>query len=126
MYLRIARGHVVHSHGRVIAEYRRHDAAMSMDPARMLNGALDAFAGQGRFIADKPEYVRAQRAGIRYMRRYAPRPLLKHARCQPQGASPACRCCAWPPALLRFLPAWLRALWLEARLRVQLAFLRQA
>jgi hypothetical protein len=30
------------------------------------------------------------------------------------------------PPLLRFLPTWLRAIWLEARLRVQLGFLREA
>jgi hypothetical protein len=125
MYLRIARGHVVHSHGRVIAEYRRHDAAMSMDPARMLNGALDAFAGQSHFIADKPDYMRAQRTGIRYMRRYAPRPMLRQfdAGLRMHRLPAVLRLSS---ALLRFLPAWLRALWLEARLRVQLAFLRQA
>ena len=125
MYLRIARGHAVHSHNRVVAEYRRHDSAMSMDPARMLRGALDAFAVQRHYIADKPDYVRAQKAGIRYMRRYAPKPLLKLLLvCLKAGR-------LWTvlrlsPALAHFLPAWLRALWLEARLGVRLAYLRRA
>ena len=77
MYLRIARGHSVHSHNQVVAEYRRHDAAMSMDPERMLRGALDAFAGQSQYLAGRPDYLRAQREGIKSMRRYAPQPLLK-------------------------------------------------
>ena len=125
MYLRIARGHVVHSHNRVVAEYRRHEAAMSMDPARMLGGALDAFAGQWQFIADNPDYLRAQRAGIRCMRGYAPKPLLKHIlACLHAGR-------LWTalrvfPAVFRFLPVWLRALWLETRLGARLATLRQA
>ena len=125
MYLRIARGHVVHSHSRVVAEYRRHGAAMSMDPARMLGGALDAFAGQWQFIADKPDFVRAQRAGIRYMRGYAPKPLLKYVLASFKAGR------FWTAlrlslALFRFLPAWLRALRLEARLGARLASLRQA
>jgi glycosyltransferase involved in cell wall biosynthesis len=125
MYLRIARGHAVHSHSRVVAEYRRHDAAMSMDPARMLRGALDAFAGQWRYIADKPDYVLAQRAGIKSMRRYSPKPLLRHILAALKARQ------LWTvlrlsPALLRFLPTWLRGLWLEARLGVQLAFFRKA
>lgn len=125
MYLRIARVHVVHSHNRVIAEYRRHDSAMSMDPARMLNGAVGALSGQRRYIADKPDYERAQRAGIKYMRRYAPRPLLIHL-----NASLRARrlraILRLSPALLRFLPAWLRALSLEARLGIRAAVLRQS
>src|SRR4029079_13983740 len=72
MYLRIARGHPVLSHDRVVAEYRRHDAAMSMNPTRMLNGALGAFAGQRSFIEGKSDYLKAQQSGIRSMRRYAP------------------------------------------------------
>jgi hypothetical protein len=59
------------------------------------------------------------------MRRYAPRPLLKQldASFKSHRLPAVLRLAA---LLLRFLPAWLRALWLEARLRVQLAFLRQA
>lgn len=124
MYLRIARGHVVHSHDRVVAEYRRHAAAMSMEPARMLRGALGAFAGQWNHIADRPDYVRAQRAGIKSMRRYAPRPLLRlildslktHRFRTALGLS---------SALLRFLPVWLHALWLEARLGFRVALSRR-
>ena len=125
MYLRVARGHAVHSHGRVIAEYRRHDAAMSMDPARMLTGALDAFAGQSQYLAGRPDYLRAQREGIKGMRRYAPQPLLKFVlACLKTGRFRAVL--RLFPALLRFVPTWVRAVWLEARLRVQLAFLREA
>jgi glycosyltransferase involved in cell wall biosynthesis len=118
MYLRIARGHPVHSHGRVIAEYRRHDAAMSMNPARMLYGALGAFAGQWRFIRDKPDYLRAQKSGIRSMWRYAPQPLLKQivANVKALRLASALR---MAPALFGFLPAWLQALWLETRLRIR-------
>lgn len=125
MYLRIARGHVVHSHNRVVAEYRRHDAAMSMDPARMLRGALGAFAGQWHHIADKPDYLRAQRAGIKYMRGHAPWPLLKliHDSLRTRRLLTALRLL---PALFGYLPAWLHALWLEARLGVQIALQRHA
>lgn len=125
MYLRIARGHAVRSYDRVVAEYRRHAGAMSMDPARMLNGALGAFARQWRYIADNPDYVRAQREGIRCMRRYAHWPLLKYI----YGCLRAHRPVAWlrsSLALLRYLPSWLHALWLEARLSVRLALQRRA
>jgi hypothetical protein len=125
MYLRITRGHVVHSHSCVVAEYRRHGAAMSMDPARMLGGALAALAGQSQYIAGRPDYVRAQRAGIKGMRRYAPQPLLRFMlTCLKTGRLHTVL--RLSPALLRFLPTWLRAIWLDARLRIQLAFLREA
>ena len=91
MYLRIARGHAVHSHGRVIAEYRRHEAAMSMDPARMLNGALDAFAGQCHFIADKPDIRAGAARGHQVHAPLCAAAIAEAARCQPQDASPACR-----------------------------------
>jgi glycosyltransferase involved in cell wall biosynthesis len=125
MYLRIARAHPVYSHDRVVAEYRRHDAAMSMDPTRMLNGALGAFAGQRSFIEGKPDYLKAQQSGIRSMRRYAPQPLLKQivANVRALRLGTALR---MSPALFRYLPAWLRALWLEAQLRIRAATLRRA
>lgn len=125
MYLRIARGHPVHSHGQVVAEYRRHDAAMSMDPTRMLNGALSAFAGQRPFIEGKPDYLKAQQSGIRSMRRYAPQPLLKQIAANVKALRLA-TALRMSPALFRFLPAWLRALWLEAELRIRAANLRRA
>ena len=120
MYLRIARGHPVHSHDRVVAEYRRHDAAMSMNPARMLSGALGAFAGQWTFIQDKPDYLRAQKSGIRTMWRYAPQPLLKQIATNFKSlrVASALRMSA---GLFRFIPSWLRALRLETRLRIRAA-----
>ena len=120
MYLRVARDHPVHSHGRVVAEYRRHDAAMSMNPARMLNGALGAFAGQWTFIQDKPDYLRAQKSGIRTMWRYAPQPLLKQIATNVKSLRLA-SALRMSPGLFRFIPSWLRALRLEARLRIRAA-----
>src|SRR5262249_61671636 len=40
LYLRIAREFRIVAHSAVVAEYRRHTAAMSADPARMLRNTL--------------------------------------------------------------------------------------
>jgi hypothetical protein len=86
---------------------------------------LGAFAGQRQFIEGKPDYLKAQQSGIRTMRRYAPQPLLKQIvrNVKTLRLATALR---MSPALFRFLPAWLHALWLEARLRIRAAHLRRA
>ena len=50
MYLHIARHHPVHDHGQVVAHYRKHDADMSGNAARMLRETLAVMASQRPFL----------------------------------------------------------------------------
>jgi len=50
MYLHIARHHPVHDHGQVVAHYRKHDANMSGNAARMLRETLAVMASQRPFL----------------------------------------------------------------------------
>jgi glycosyltransferase involved in cell wall biosynthesis len=121
MYLRIVRNHSVRRHDRIVAEYRSHDASMSMDAARMLRGVMATLAAQWRYINGDPAHVRAYRTGIRINRRSVRVPLISYLR----GSLQARR---WPQAgrflwtLARYLLVWLHAVWLDACLSVRLIF----
>jgi hypothetical protein len=121
MYLRIVRNHSVRRHDRIIAEYRSHDASMSMDAARMLRGVMATLAAQWRYINADPAHIRAYRTGIRINRRSVRVPLVSYLR----GSVQAGR---WWQAgqflwkLARYLLVWLSAVWLDACLSVRLLF----
>jgi glycosyltransferase involved in cell wall biosynthesis len=51
LYLRLAREYPFDCHGRLVAEYRHHDANMSGDPDRMLRAALLLLDREERWIA---------------------------------------------------------------------------
>lgn len=65
MYLRVARIHQICGHGQVIAEYRRHDANMTLDPALMLTATLKVHRAQLKHVAGVREYEEAHREGLR-------------------------------------------------------------
>jgi hypothetical protein len=124
MYLRIVRNHSVRRHDRIVAEYRSHDASMSMDAARMLRGVMAALARQWRYINSDPVQVRAYRAGIRTNRRSVRFPLLSYLRSNLKAKR-------WSQAgqllltLAKYLPVWLSAVWLDTRLSVRLILGKQ-
>jgi glycosyltransferase involved in cell wall biosynthesis len=66
LYLRVSRASPIDVHDEIVAEYRRHDACMSADPALMLRATLTALSGQREYVAAHPEYARAFRAGRRF------------------------------------------------------------
>jgi glycosyltransferase involved in cell wall biosynthesis len=121
MYLRIVRKHSVRRHDRIVAEYRSHEASMSMDAARRLRGVMAALAAQWCHINGDPAQVRAYRTGIRINRRSVREPLLSYLR----GSLQAGR---WLQAgqflwkLARYLRVWLSAVWLDTCLSVRLMF----
>lgn len=54
MYLRIARHYPVFDHGRLVADYRRHEGNMSANPARMLRETLTVLRRQRPHLAGDP------------------------------------------------------------------------
>jgi glycosyltransferase involved in cell wall biosynthesis len=70
LYLRIAREYPIHSHGEVVAEYRRHSQSMSNDHVGMLTHALGILRGQRDQVRDSPEYMAAWQSGMRNWRLY--------------------------------------------------------
>lgn len=118
LYMRITRRHPVARHDRLVAEYRRHDASMSVRAGRMLDTALDVLSAQQPFIRGNGRLLGACQAGIRGLRRDLIRPLLS-------GILGAVRTANWPRAaqLSMQLPTYvapvLRATWLDLRLTFQ-------
>ena len=66
LYLRLARDHDLHCHGRLVGEYRYHDAKMSGDDRGMLDGVLAALDAQEEHVRHDPELRRAWREGRRW------------------------------------------------------------
>lgn len=118
LYLRITRRYPVARHYRLVAEYRQHDASMSVRAGRMLDTALDVLAAQQPFIRGNGRLIGACQAGIRGLRRDLIRPLLS-------GIAGAVRTAKWSRAvrLSMQLPTYvapvLRATWLDLRLTFQ-------
>jgi glycosyltransferase involved in cell wall biosynthesis len=117
LYLRIARRFPVCRHDHLVAEYRRHDANMSGNAGRMLATALTVLRSQRDYIQDKPHYMAACLAGVRFWRGY----FLGRVTEQLRGdvAHHAWRRVMSDLALLaRFCAPWAAALWAEADLLV--------
>jgi glycosyltransferase involved in cell wall biosynthesis len=115
LYLRITRRYPVARHDRLVAEYRRHDASMSVRAGQMLDAALDVLAAQRPFICDNGQLIGACQAGIRGLRRDLIGPLLS-------GILGAVRTSNWSRGaqlsmqLPRYVAPVLRAMWLDLQL----------
>jgi glycosyltransferase involved in cell wall biosynthesis len=79
LYLRIAREFAVVAHPAIVVEYRRHGAAMSADPARMLVNTLRVLRAQRRRAALTPAHRAAWREGMRTWADCYGRPLAWRA-----------------------------------------------
>lgn len=78
LYLRLARDHDLHCHGRLVSEYRFHDANMSSDDRLMLEGVLAALDAQREHVRRAPALMSAWRDGRRWARRrYDGRPRVE-------------------------------------------------
>src|SRR5829696_3493106 len=64
LYLRIARRFPIYHHGELVAEYRRHGATMSADPALMLRSAVAVLRSQREHVRGNEGYEKAYKAGI--------------------------------------------------------------
>ena len=65
VYLHIARHHPVHDHARVVAHYRKHDANMSGNAARMLRETLAVMSSQRPFLEGDEASLAAYQEGWR-------------------------------------------------------------
>lgn len=71
LYLRLARLHPVHCHQTRVAQYRRHAASMSTNPAVMAPAVHRVLAAQRPFVAGEPRWRDAYRQAIaEWERRY--------------------------------------------------------
>jgi glycosyltransferase involved in cell wall biosynthesis len=77
LYLRVARDHPVHQHGEVVAEYRRHGANMTRDPALMLKSEVTVLRRQWKYARRSKQYKKAYKAGMNHSREYFGEPLVE-------------------------------------------------
>ncbi len=123
MYLRIVHKHNVTRYDRIVAEYRSHNASMSMEAARMLRSVMTVLAGQWSHINGHPERVRAYRNGIRSNRMSIRGPLLHQVRRSLEARQ-------WSKSLqllwkfAGYLLVWVSAVWLDVRLSLRLVLSR--
>jgi hypothetical protein len=80
LYLRVARDYPVHQHGEVVAEYRRHGANMTRDPALMLMSEVTVLRRQWKHARRSKQYKTAYEAGVKHSREYFGEPLVEEVR----------------------------------------------
>ena len=101
MYLRVTRTHPVACHDQVVAQYRRHPAAMSRDTLNMLRMALFVLHEQRSYLAEQPGAFEAYQAGLAFWKRHYGQQLIRDVpghlaagRLRQAGSA-----CLWPLAL---------------------------
>jgi glycosyltransferase involved in cell wall biosynthesis len=101
LYLRVTRMHPVACHDQVVAQYRRHPAAMSRDTLNMLRMALFVLREQRRYLSEHPGAIEAYEAGLTFWKRHYGKQLMRSVpshlaagRLRQAGSS-----CAWSLAL---------------------------
>lgn len=70
LYLRVARRFPIGNHDQLVADYRRHDRAMSTDVGKMLTAALTVLRSQRPFVTGNPDREAAFAAGMAFWRSY--------------------------------------------------------
>ncbi len=111
LYLRIARRFPICDHDDVVAEYRRHGAALTDDPLLMLRCALRVLKAQKPFIAGNPLYVEAWRTGLRHWQDYYGRATGRRLAQQLEDGCGLRRVLPEALALARLAPAGLKLAW---------------
>jgi glycosyltransferase involved in cell wall biosynthesis len=120
LYMRMARSYPAFSYNAVVAEYRRYDHSMSMDPSVMMKGILAVFKAQWPLVQGNVAYLRAYRMGIRLNVDNAYRPLLGAIRRTLRRGHIA-RAVSLGLKLLKHPTLLPRALWLERCAALRLA-----
>jgi glycosyltransferase involved in cell wall biosynthesis len=80
LYLRLARQRRVYGHGRLVAEYRLHDASMSRDPAVMLQATMRVLKAQRRWIGASAGRAAAYDYGVTAFRHHYASQVLEQIR----------------------------------------------
>jgi glycosyltransferase involved in cell wall biosynthesis len=101
LYLRVTRTHPVACHDRVVAQYRRHPAAMSRDMLNMLRMALFVLHEQRPHLAGHRGAPEAYQEGLTFWKRHYGKQLIRSVpshlaagRLRKAGSA-----CLWPVAL---------------------------
>jgi len=101
LYLHITRMNPVACHDQVVAQYRRHPAAMSCDTLNMLRMALFVLREQRPYLAEHPGATEAYEEGLTFWKRHYGKQLmlsvpshLAAGRLRQAGSA-----CLWPLAL---------------------------
>jgi glycosyltransferase involved in cell wall biosynthesis len=101
LYMRVTRSHPVASHDEVVAQYRRHSAAMSRDMLNMLRMSLFVLREQRPYLAEHPGATEAYEAGLTFWKRHYGKQLIRsvpsHLAAGRLGQ--AGTACLWPLAL---------------------------
>jgi len=66
LYLRIARSHPIHYHGKLLTEYRRHGTNITGNPVWMIDAVRTVYRRQAPYVRGRREYEQACRAGRRH------------------------------------------------------------
>jgi glycosyltransferase involved in cell wall biosynthesis len=101
LYLRVTRTHPVACHDHVVAQYRRHPAAMSYDMLNMLRMALFVLREQRPYLATYAGATEAYEEGLTFWKRHYGKQLIRSVpshlaagRLRQAGSA-----CLWPVAL---------------------------
>jgi glycosyltransferase involved in cell wall biosynthesis len=101
LYLRVTRAHPIACHDQVVAQYRRHPAAMSCDMLNMLRMALFVLREQRPYLAAHPGATEAYEEGLTFWKRHYGKQLIRSVpshlaagRLRQAGSA-----CLWPVAL---------------------------
>jgi len=101
LYLRVTRIHPVAGHDAVVAQYRRHSAAMSRDLLNMLRMALFVLHEQRPYLAERPGATEAYEEGLTFWKRHYGKQLIRsvpsHLAAGRLGQAGSA--CLWPVAL---------------------------
>jgi glycosyltransferase involved in cell wall biosynthesis len=101
LYLRVTRTHPVAGHDEVVAQYRRHSAAMSRDMLNMLRMALFVLHEQRPHLAEHPDATEAYEAGLTFWKRHYGKQLIRSVPSHLAAGRlrQAASACLWPLAL---------------------------
>lgn len=105
--LRLARRFAIGCHHHVVLEYRRHDANMSGDLARMLRSAMAVRLAQRRFVTGNRAAEDAWKEGLRLVRADFGERLLERVRIDARTRGQRGRALAGAISLAQYYPAGL-------------------
>jgi glycosyltransferase involved in cell wall biosynthesis len=105
--LRLARRFALGCHHEVVLEYRRHDANMSADPARMLRSAMSVRLAQRQFVAGNRAAEEAWKEGLRIVRADVGERLLERVKRDARTRGQRRRALAGAISLAQYYPAGL-------------------
>jgi glycosyltransferase involved in cell wall biosynthesis len=101
LYLRVTRTSPIGGHDEVVAQYRRHPAAMSRDTLNMLRMALFVLHEQRPYLGEHPGAIEAYQEGLTFWKRHYGKQLIRDVPGHLAAGRlfQASSSCLWPLAL---------------------------